>query len=88
VPKKNSTLKNNWPRNDANANANEDDDPYEAPVLAYSREMDQLVEVNIISNEVEEDDCKTCPYGGMMKLDDEEKKHGAQGTMPKRCHDG
>jgi hypothetical protein len=33
--------------------------------------MDQLVEVTIISNEVEEEDYKTCPNGGMMELDDE-----------------
>jgi len=69
--KKNSILKKNWLRNDANANANEDDDPYEAPIFVYNRVMDQLVEVNIISNEVEEEDCKTCPNGGMMELDDE-----------------
>jgi hypothetical protein len=33
--------------------ANVKDDPYEAPIFAYSKEMDQLVEVNIINNEVE-----------------------------------
>jgi hypothetical protein len=73
APKKiKSILKKSWPRNDANANANEDDDPYEAPIFAYSKVMDQLVEVNIISNEVEEEDYKTCPNGGMTELDDEE----------------
>jgi hypothetical protein len=27
--------------------------------------MDQIVEVNIINNEVEKEDYKTCPDGGM-----------------------
>jgi hypothetical protein len=51
VPKKinDSILENNWPRKDANV----EDDPYEAPIFAYSKEMDQLMEVNIINNEVE-----------------------------------
>jgi hypothetical protein len=40
--------------------------------------MDQLLEANIINNEVEEEDCETCPYGGMTKSDDEEEN-----IMPK-----
>jgi hypothetical protein len=53
APKKlsNSNLKKNWPRNDGDAK----DDPYEALVLAYNREMDQLVEAITISNKVEEE---------------------------------
>jgi hypothetical protein len=44
---------------------NAKDDPYEAPIFAYSKEMDQLVEANIISSEVEEEDSIACPNGGM-----------------------
>ncbi len=39
------------------------------------------MEVNTISNEVEKEDYNTCPYGGMIELNDKEKN-----TMPKtRC---
>ncbi len=71
APKKlsNSNLKKNWPRNDGDVK----DDPYEALVLAYNREMDQLVEAITISNKVEEEDYETCPNGRMMELDDEEE---------------
>jgi hypothetical protein len=78
-PKKNSILEKNWPRNDTNIK----DDPYEAPIFAYSREMDQLMEASTISSKVEEEDYETYPYGRMTELDDEEKN-----TMPKRCCDG
>jgi len=40
--------------------------------------MDKLMEVNIINNEVEKKDYKTCPNGGMIKLYDKEEN-----TMPK-----
>jgi hypothetical protein len=40
--------------------------------------MDQLVEVNTISSEMEEEDYKTCLDGGMTKLNDKEES-----TMPK-----
>jgi hypothetical protein len=70
APKKinDSILKNNWPKNSVDA----EDDPHEAPVVAYNKEMDQLVEANTINSEVEEEDCETCPNGGMTKLNDEE----------------
>jgi hypothetical protein len=57
VPKKisNSILEKIWPKNDTNVK----DEPYEAPIFAYSREMDQLMEANTISNKVEEEDCET-----------------------------
>jgi hypothetical protein len=71
APKKlnNSNLKKNWPKNDGDAK----DDPYEALVLAYNKEMDKLVEAVTISNKVEKEDCETCPDGEMMELDDEEE---------------
>jgi hypothetical protein len=42
VPKKisNSILENKWPRNELELG----DNPYEAPTLAYSKEIDYLVE--------------------------------------------
>ncbi len=40
--------------------------------------MDQLLEVNIINNEVEKEEYKTCLNGGMIELDDKEEN-----TMPK-----
>jgi hypothetical protein len=50
VPKKasKSILEKKWPRNDSNAK----DDPYEATILTYNREMNQLVEANTINNQV------------------------------------
>jgi len=35
-----------WPKNDSNAK----DYPYETPIFVYGKEMDQLVEANIISS--------------------------------------
>jgi hypothetical protein len=52
---------------------NANDDPYEAPIFAYNKKMDQLMKANIISSEVEEEDSVPCPNGGMMESDDEEK---------------
>ncbi len=52
---------------------NVEDDPYETPIFVYNKEMDQLVEANTINNKVEEEDSTTCPYDGMMELDDEEE---------------
>jgi hypothetical protein len=52
---------------------NVEDDPYEAPIFAYIKEMDQLVEANIISSEVDEEDSIACPDGGMTKSHDEEE---------------
>jgi hypothetical protein len=49
------------------------DDPYEAPIFAYNREIDQLMEANTISNEVDEEDSTTCPNDEMMELNEEEK---------------
>ncbi len=49
------------------------DDPYEAPILAYNREIDQLMEANTISSEVDEEDPTTCPNGEMMESNDEER---------------
>lgn len=40
-------------------------DPYQAPTLAYSMKMDQLVLTNTINNEVEEEN--------ILESDDEEK---------------
>ncbi len=65
LKKKDSILEKNWPRNDVDAK----DDPYKTLVFTYNKEM----EANIISSEVEEEDCETCPYGGMMESDDEEE---------------
>jgi len=68
VAKKNSILEKKWPKN----NSNVEEYPYEAPVLLYNREMDQLVEINTITCEVEEDDFGACPDEGKMELDNEE----------------
>jgi hypothetical protein len=46
------------------------------------------VEANTINIKVKEEDSTTCLDGKMTKLDDEEEKHSAKDTMPKRCHDG
>ncbi len=77
APKKinNSILEKKWPWNKSNV----EDNPYEAPTLTYNKEMDQLVEANIITNEVEEEeDSTTCADVGMTESDDEEES-----TMPK-----
>jgi hypothetical protein len=43
-----------------------EDDPYETPTFAHSREMDQLVVANTINNKVEKED--------ISGLDDKEEK--------------
>jgi hypothetical protein len=45
--------------------------------------MDWLVEANTISSEVEEEDCETCPNGGMTKLNDEEESTMFKTPSPK-----
>jgi len=75
--KSDSLLEKNWPRNNVNAN----NDPYEAPVLPYIKEMDQLVEANTINSKVKEEDYETSPNGKMTKLDDKEES-----TVPKTLH--
>jgi hypothetical protein len=52
---------------------NAKDDPYEAPILDYNREIDQLMEANTINSEVDEEDPTTCPNGEMMESNDEER---------------
>ncbi len=52
---------------------NAEDDPYEVVILAYNREINQLMESNTISNEVDEEDFATRPNGEMMELDDKEE---------------
>jgi hypothetical protein len=47
--------------------------PYEAPLLVYNREMDQLVEINTITRAVKEDDFGACADEGKMKSNDESK---------------
>jgi len=68
-PKKNLFLENKWLKD----NSNVKDDPYETPIFAYNKEMDQLMEANIISSNVEEEDSTTCPNGKTMELNDQEK---------------
>jgi hypothetical protein len=70
VPKKinDSIFFFKWPIDDLNAK----DDPYEAPILAYNREIDKLMAANIVSSEVDKEDSATFPNGEMMELDDEE----------------
>jgi hypothetical protein len=64
VPKKiiDSILKKKWPIN----NLDVEDDPYKALVLTYSKEMDQLVEANTNTNEVEEKDFGACIDGKLI----------------------
>jgi hypothetical protein len=70
VPKKkNLVQKKKWSRKYLNAK----DDPYEALIFAYNKEMDQLVEANMISSEVEEEDFIACLDDGMTESDDEEE---------------
>jgi hypothetical protein len=71
APKKinNSILEKKWSKNESNAK----DNPCEAPALTYSKEMDQLVEANIITNDMEEKDSTICADVRMMELDDEKK---------------
>lgn len=59
-----------WTRNEKD----EEDDPYEAPILTHNKEMDQLVEANTISSKVEEE-FASCTNGGMTKLDDEKENN-------------
>jgi hypothetical protein len=54
-----------WPINDLNA--------YEVVILAYNREINQLMEANTISSKVDEEDSTTRPNGEMMELDDKEE---------------
>ncbi len=71
MPKKinNSILEKKWPRNESYV----EDNPYEAPTFTYNNEMDQLVETNTITNEVEDEDSIACADARMTKLDDEEE---------------
>jgi len=63
-PKKhNIILEKKWPKD----NSNVKDDPCESPIFAYKKEMDQLMEANIISSKVEEEDSTTCPNGKTME---------------------
>lgn len=70
-----------WSRNNSNAK----DDPYETQVLAYSKELNQLVEANTIISEVEEDDFVVCVDERRTKLDDEEESTMPKTPRPKRC---
>ncbi len=70
----NSILEKKQPRNESN----EKDDPYETPTLAYNMEMDQLVEANTNTSQVEEEDSTTCTNVKLTKLDDKEES-----MMPK-----
>ncbi len=81
MPKKisNSILENKWPRNDSNVK----DDPYKALVFTYSRELDQLVEANTISNEVEEEDFVVCPNGEMTESNDKKESSVPNTPYPK-----
>jgi hypothetical protein len=81
APKKisDSILEKNWPKNDSNVK----DDPYESPIFTYNKEMDQLMEVNIISNKVEEENYEIYPYGRMMESDDEAKTIVLETPCPK-----
>ncbi len=76
-------MEKKWPKDESNAK----DDPYEALVLAYNMEMDQLVEVNKITSEVEEDDFATCMDERRMESNDEKKNTMARTPSLKRCHD-
>ncbi len=75
APKKrsNSILKKKRLWNELNVEG----DPYETPTLAYNKELYQLVEVNTITNEVEEDSTTYIDVE-MTKLDDKEES-----MMPK-----
>jgi hypothetical protein len=46
---------------------------YEVVILAYNREINQLMEANTISSKVDEEDSTTRPNGEMMELDDKEE---------------
>jgi hypothetical protein len=61
-----------WKKKMAKNNSDVEEYPYGASILAYNREMDQLVEIDTITCEVEEDDSKACAYEGKMESDDEE----------------
>jgi hypothetical protein len=59
---------------------------YEAPILAYNKEMEWLVKAYITSSEVEVEDFATCLDGGMMELDNKKEimassRHGVFGFM-------
>jgi hypothetical protein len=51
------------------------DDPYQAPTLAYNRDVDQLVVTNTINSEVEEEE--------ILELDDEEESKVLETTYSK-----
>ncbi len=53
------------PRNNLDA----EDDAYKALVFTYSKEMDQLVEANTNTSEVEEKDFGTCIDGKLIESD-------------------
>jgi hypothetical protein len=66
------------PRNDWNAK----DDPYETLKLACNREMDQLVETNTSSNDMEEEDFVACSNGIMKELGGEmEESHDEEENL-------
>jgi hypothetical protein len=44
-------------------------DPYKALILTYSKEMDQLVEANTNTSEVEEKDFEVCIDGKLIESD-------------------
>jgi hypothetical protein len=81
VPQKVSKLilEKKWLRNDSNVK----DDPYEATIFAYNKEMNHLVEANTISSKVKEEDFTTCLDGKMTKLDEEEKNTVLKTLCPK-----
>jgi hypothetical protein len=62
-----------------------EDDLYEALVLAYSREMDQLMEANTISSKVEHDDFATFSNDRMTKSNDEEENMVLRTPSPKNA---
>ncbi len=55
-----------------------EDDPYETPTFAHSREMDQLVVANTINNKVEKED--------ISGLDDKEEKWRAKDNTLMKYH--
>jgi hypothetical protein len=67
----------------AKKDTNVKDDPYETPIFTYNKEMDQLMEVNIISSKVEEDNYEIYPYGRMTESNDEEKTTMLETPCPK-----
>ncbi len=62
-----------WKKKQPKHNLDVKEYPYEAPVLVYNREMDQLVEINTITREVKEDDFGACADEGKTESNDESK---------------